>query len=83
MIRAGADEYVRVATFGRGEQGISVDVDRHGHMSQFATYTAGEEVTLIAKAEEALLALAASPHTASAEELSALDGVTAFRGNHR
>lgn len=82
VVRAGADEFVRVGTFGRGEQGISVDVDRLGHMSQFATYAAGDEVTLIAETGEALLALAASPHTASAKELSALEDVTAYSGNH-
>lgn len=44
-MRPGADEFIRVATFGRGPRGASVDVDRHGQMSQFATYTDGDDHT--------------------------------------
>lgn len=76
VLRPGSDEFVRVATFRRGEQGVSVDVDRHSHMSQFATYTAEEDITLIAETPDALISLAASPDTARIEEFRALDDVT-------
>lgn len=77
VMREGAEEFVRVATFGRGDQGVSIDVDRHGQMSQFATYTAGEHITLVAETPAALLLLAARPATATVEELTALPDITA------
>lgn len=77
LMREGAEEFVRVATFDRGGQGVSVDVDRHGQMSQFATYTAGEDITLVAETAAALLLLAARPATATVEELTALPDISA------
>lgn len=76
VMRQGASDFVRVATFGRGPQSVCMDVDRHGRMSQFATYDAGEDIGFTAETPAALLALVQSPDGTPVHELASISDVS-------
>ncbi|WP_328813586.1 hypothetical protein [Rhodococcus sp. NBC_00297] len=76
VMRRGASEFIRVATFGRGRRSACMDVDRHGQMSQFATYDAGEDTGFTAETPTALIALVQSPDGTPVQLLASIRDVT-------
>jgi hypothetical protein len=53
-----------------------MDVDRHGRMSQFATYDVGEDIGFTAKTPAALIALVQSPDGTPVHKLASISDVT-------
>jgi len=78
--RPGAEDFIRRAMFVDHHGRVLVfDVDRHGQMRDFATYTADDESSWIAETAGAALQLAASDPGAGAGELARIDQVTQIR----